>query len=300
MKILIFRAGALGDTLMLMPSIKALRGEHEIIIAGRSPGIEYLNPYVNECIDVERGGWHKLYNPGAFFETPSFSPDHVIGFLNDPENILLDNLIHLFPDSINMIFAPFPEPGIETHVGLYMANAIQSTGIQIDPNTAFKEAFIKPMMGAIAGGNRIVLHPGSGSIKKNYPPEFWLELIRGIKEKTTSETFDITILIGPAEQDIINVFENNAKVYVSQDRESLLSILDNTCLYIGHDSGVTHVAAMMGINTIALFRGSSIKTWQPIGPKVKIVEEKGSLKAALDETAIIAIDVIRQMEGMYI
>ena len=92
MKILMIRAGALGDTLMLMPSINAMRGEHEIIIMGRSPGIEYLNPYVTESIDIERGGWHRLYSPGARFETRSLTPDHVIGFLNDTDNIVLDNL----------------------------------------------------------------------------------------------------------------------------------------------------------------------------------------------------------------
>jgi heptosyltransferase III len=299
MKILIIRAGAIGDTLMLMPSIKALRGEHEIIIAGRSPGIEYLKPYVHKCIDLERGEWHKLYNPHARFNTLSIAPDQVIGFLNDPENIVLGNLERMLHDSKIEIFSPFPEQGLTTHVALYMANAIQSAGIEIDPHAAFDEAFIKPLMGVKTGkGKKIVLHPGSGSKKKNYPLEFWLGLIKTLREENLSAPIDITILIGPAEQDIVNAFDN-IQVNVSYDRDNLLSILDDTGLYIGHDSGVTHLTAMMGINTIALFRASSIQNWQPLGPAVKIIEEKGNLKSTLDEASALAFDMIKQMEGMY-
>lgn len=296
MKILIIRAGALGDTLMLMPSINAMRGEHEIIIAGRSPGIEYLNPWVERCIDLERGEWHRLYNAHAQFDTLQVVPDQVTGFLNDKDNIVLDNLFYLFPGAKIDIFPPFPGPGNKTHVALYMASAIQSAGININAHAAFSEALIKPIMGQKRGkGKRIVLHPGSGSRDKNYPTEFWLELLRGIRDKNLSEPFEINVLIGPAEQEILNAFDKMTEVCISHNREGLLSILDNTCLYIGHDSGVTHLAAMMGIKTIALFRKSSIQNWHPLGPSVKIVEEMGDIKTILDKTLALALEAIRQM-----
>jgi ADP-heptose:LPS heptosyltransferase len=129
---------------------------------------------------------------------------------------------------------------------------------------------------------------------KNYPPQFWLDLLRGIKEENLSGAFDINVLIGPAEEDIVKAFDNKREVCISQDREQLLSVLNNSFLYIGHDSGVTHLAAMMGINTIALFRGSSITNWQPTGPCVNIVEESGSMKSILDQTLALALGMIRQ------
>jgi ADP-heptose:LPS heptosyltransferase len=295
MKILILRAGALGDTLMLMPVITAMRGEHEIILAGRTPGIEYLKPWVDRVIDLERGEWHRLYTPHARFDSLLTTPHQVIGFLNDTDNIILDNLSHLFPDAKIDIFPPFPAPDNRSHVAFYMAKAIQSACINIDPHIAFDEAFKKPMMGPKRGkGKRIVLHPGSGSRDKNYPPQFWLDLLRGIKEENLSGAFDINVLIGPAEEDIVKAFDNKREVCISQDREQLLSVLNNSFLYIGHDSGVTHLAAMMGINTIALFRGSSITNWQPTGPCVNIVEESGSMKSILDQTLALALGMIRQ------
>jgi hypothetical protein len=53
-----------------------------------------------------------------------------------------------------------------------------------------------------------------------------------------------------AEEGIIKAFDNNADIYITQDREHLLSKLDNTSLYIGM-TACNPPAAMMGINTIA-------------------------------------------------
>ncbi|NLA75975.1 MAG: glycosyltransferase family 9 protein [Deltaproteobacteria bacterium] len=300
MKILIIRAGALGDTLMLMPFINAMRGEHEIIIAGRSPGIEYLDPWADKCIDLERGEWHRLYSPGAMFDTLSPAPDQVTGFLTDREYIVKDNLSYLIPDAKISIFPPFPATGSKTHVALYMAEAIQSTGIRIDPLNAFNEAFKKPLIRSEKGrGWNIVIHPGSGSMKKNYSPEFWLDLLRGIRKENLPGSLKVTVLIGPAEEKIIRRFDRKADIFISHNRKELLSILDNTSLFIGHDSGVTHLAAMMGINTIALFRGSSIKNWQPLGPFVKVVEEKGNIKKIQNKVLTLISDMLRQVSDAY-
>jgi ADP-heptose:LPS heptosyltransferase len=47
-------------------------------------------------------------------------------------------------------------------------------------------------------------------------------------------------------------------------------------LYVGQDSGVTHLAAMIGAPTIALFRHSSVAQWRPLGPRVKVIEARES------------------------
>jgi len=49
-----------------------------------------------------------------------------------------------------------------------------------------------------------------------------------------------------------------------------LSIFRKVSLYIGHDSGITHLAAMTGVHTIALFKNSCATQWSPIGPYVTL------------------------------
>ena len=70
----------------------------------------------------------------------------------------------------------------------------------------------------------------------------------------------------------------DAEIHICPDNNELLEILNRSCLYIGHDSGVTHLAAMLGINTVALFKGSSIINWYPLGPGAKVIEGDESVK----------------------
>ena len=276
-KILIIRAGALGDTLMLMPLIKVLRRDYEIIVLGRRPGIDYLEPYTDKCIDIERGGWHQLFNNSAG-DIPVPQVNYVTAFINDRENIVYGNLNHLFSGSKINIFPPFPDINSQVHVALHMAYGFKSSGIPLDFMSGFDRAFREPLMDSRIneGGKKIVLHPGSGSKKKNYSPKFWFDLLIHIKMTGSLESKVICILTGPAEEDNAGVFKEYAdrfmaELYICPDREELLTILNNTCLYIGHDSGVTHLAAMLGIHTIAFFKNSSIEQWHPLGPSVKVI-----------------------------
>ena len=41
--------------------------------------------------------------------------------------------------------------------------------------------------------------------------------------------------------------------------------------YVGNDSGITHLAAMLGVPTIALFGPSDPTTWHPVGPSVRVI-----------------------------
>ncbi|MFC1494166.1 glycosyltransferase family 9 protein [Thermodesulfobacteriota bacterium] len=277
MSLLIIRAGALGDTLMLMPLIDALNKKHVITILGRQPGIGYLEPFVNLCIDIERGGWHRLFTGEMKGGLKLPVADCVAAFIADPDNIVSENLRYLMPESRIDFFRPFPEPESKIHVALYMACALQSAGIPIDCRSAFDDALKKPVMQAHRiFGEKIVLHPGSGSKGKNYSPDFWYDLLSAIKMEGFSRARDTCLLLGPAEEDIGTAFskiaeEHNVEIFFCPEKEELLSILNSACIYIGHDNGITHLAAMLGVNTIALFKGSSIDQWRPLGPAVKVI-----------------------------
>jgi len=53
---------------------------------------------------------------------------------------------------------------------------------------------------------------------------------------------------------------------------------------VGHDSGITHLAAMLGAPTIALFKHSSVAQWRPLGPTVQVIEASGSGPELVEET----------------
>ena len=76
-----------------------------------------------------------------------------------------------------------------------------------------------------------------------------------------------------------------------------MSLLEAAPLYIGHDSGITHLASMHGAPTIALFKNSSIHQWRPIGPAVEVIEGQGSRKDLIWETLMKADELMKETLG---
>jgi hypothetical protein len=273
---------------MLMPAISHIPKKIKIVLAGRHPGIDYLNYYVNQCIDIESSGWHRLFmeRPGDYFRFPYPRPDRLIAFINDPEGKITENIINCFPSSSVHVFPVFPPEEKKVHMALYMARSLEKAGLPIDAKQSFEDASKAPLISGLAPRKKkeqIVLHPGSGSKDKNYPPDFWLELVKGFKKKNRAGAEKIVLLLGPAEEGLRPYFNDNLKktkvrMFFSPEKEDLLKLLGSASLYLGHDSGITHLAAMMGVPIIALFRRSSPEQWAPLGPAVKIIrDEKGSL-----------------------
>jgi heptosyltransferase-3 len=282
LRVLIIRAGALGDTLMLMPAIANLRAKATIALAGRYPGIDYLSPYVNQCIDIESSGWHRLFMKGSKVSPQILpEPDHVVAFFSDPEGKIMENLKTWLPAASIHIFPVFPPEEKNIHIALYMARSIEDAGLPIDAQGSFKDSFKAPLMAgpdSLKRKDLFVLHPGSGSLDKNFPPSFWLTLITCLKKRYPKKKKRIVLLLGPSEEDFHGFFkealdERDAELIFCPAKEDLVKLLSKASLYIGHDSGITHLAAMMGAPVIALFKKSSPEQWAPLGPAVKIMRE---------------------------
>jgi heptosyltransferase-3 len=281
-KALIIRPGALGDTLMLMPAIARLRALVDIVLVGRLPGIDFLRPYVHLCMNYEGPGWHAL-----FLEALNHAPalplppvDLAVAFLTDPEGRVGHNLKASMPGKAVLLFPPFPPRDREIHVGLYLAQCLERAGLPLEPGicieAASKHALLEGQPPRAREG-RIVFHPGSGSETKNHPPGFWLELIGRVGKEFPANKEGFVLLLGRAEEQLHPFYENNLRdlrteIHFSPARETLCSLLERAPLYIGHDSGITHLAAMLGTPTIALFKNSEVGQWRPLGPSVAVIE----------------------------
>lgn len=279
-KILIIRPGALGDTLMLMPSIAALRTSTEILFVGRFPGLAYIKPHVLQAIDYEGRGWHALFQEDPA-DYPGFSipqADPVVAFLSDPEGTVKKNLGHLLPVSRVHIFPPFPEKGTGIHASLHIARCLEKAGVPIVPELCLSKAIERPLLGGkptVPRRAETVFHPGSGSQTKNHAPVFWLKLVQEWRHHF-GQGQALSLLLGPAEEPMLtyyekHLFNTSANIIFSPEPSELISHLNRACLYVGHDSGVTHLAAMLGTPSIALFKGGSVDQWRPLGPRVRVI-----------------------------
>lgn len=281
MRILIIRPAALGDTLMLAPALFNSREWGEVIVAGRKPGIDFLRPLVSGCLDFEGQGWHALFTdvPEPGVSLPLREADKIVAFLNDPEGVVRKNLELFFPGASIAALPGYPGENEAVHVALYLAGALENSGLPVHAEKAITEAMNRPLL--LPGHRsrlRVVFHPGSGGAQKNHPPEFWYDLLRAFRKSIPRAQEMPVILLGPAEEKLLPLFsaEKEAELLLSPDMGGLSLLLQETSLYIGHDSGITHLAAMLGAPTIALFRHSSVTQWRPLGPRVKVIEAHAS------------------------
>jgi heptosyltransferase-3 len=302
MKILIIRPGALGDTLMLAPALAEMKGRGDIALVARRPGLDILRPFVREGMDYERGGWYRLFmddpfliRNGMFNNLTKPSPPTgqgrgeggtiglVVAFLSDQSEKVRANLKALMPGSPIHLFPPFPQKEENVHAAFYLAKCMESAGCAVNPGKAIGEATRRPLVETepflVPGPERrIVFHPGSGGTAKNHPSEFWAVLLRDFRGIVSNKA-PLAVLLGPAEESCLPFYReqlsgDETEIIFSPEMEPLLRLLKSAPLYLGHDSGITHLAAMLGTPTIALFRKNNLQQWKPLGPRVEVIEEE--------------------------
>jgi len=281
-KILIIRPGAIGDTLMLLPSIKILTQHSQVYVAGRRPGINFLFPHTSECFDMDESAWHKLFlrSPAPTGLPPS-GVNLVACFINDPKGMIWRNLRFHYPGAEIFVFPSLPEQCLKMHVAQYVAYCLQGCGAGIDSYEAIELACKSPLLVEKDQGlvrQHLMLHPGSGSRKKNYPLFFWVELIQKITLRFEDSRIKKIVLLGPAEQDIKPYFSDIASTWEWEiadipSPEALLGLMRETEIFVGHDSGMSHLAAMVGARTIVLFKSTDPSMWRPLGPRVVVIKE---------------------------
>jgi ADP-heptose:LPS heptosyltransferase len=120
-----------------------------------------------------------------------------------------------------------------------------------------------------ADATRVILHPGSGGAAKVWPR--FTELAEALP--------DATILLGPCEQRL----PTRNPVLESLSLEVVAGHLRNCRVFVGNDSGITHIAAYWGTPTVALFGPTDPRVWGPLGRRVRVLHKPSLLDISVDE-----------------
>ncbi len=119
----------------------------------------------------------------------------------------------------------------------------------------------------------VVIHPFSGSPRKNWP----LERYRAL---TTRLSYLVEWSAGPQEE--------LAEATRFADLYELAEWIAGARLYIGNDSGITHLAAATGVATVALFGPTCPETWAPRGENVTVLRSNPLEQLEVDQVLIAA------------
>ncbi len=103
-----------------------------------------------------------------------------------------------------------------------------------------------------------IIHPFSGSAKKNWPLEKFRRLASRLEK-----VMPVSWLRGREDPPLDQAVEID-------DLYEVACWLGRARLYIGNDSGITHLAAAVGTPVLALFGPTDPRVWAPRGSNVRI------------------------------
>jgi len=275
-KILLIRGGAIGDFILTLPALAALRQQFpnarlEVLGYPHIAQLVLASGLADDVKSIEARALASFFaRDGQLDESlatyfAGFAL--IISYLYDPDEVFRSNMARC--SAAQFIVGPHrPDEKLALHatevflkplekLAIYDADPVPLLPINHQPSTL----------------NRLALHPGSGSERKNWPEENWMRLIQYLHNATQ---FSFLLVGGEAE---VGRLRRLSAVF-PPDRLELAQCLPlaelarrlQSCLgFIGHDSGISHLAAALGVAALVLWGETNETVWRPRGERVTVL-----------------------------
>ena len=268
MKILLVRTGGLGDSILTLPvasCLKKFAGGGELHVLGNETmlSVARLSGIFDGFRSIDESGFSNLYSPSkpsdllkayfsCFDEVYFFTAGNV------------ETVVRRIMDSgAGKCFAldprPMETPGI--HISEHLLSILNEKNCKPDNYGIILNAISN------TGRNGLVIHPGSGSISKNWPIDRYLLVAEKIKMK-------VTFILGPVELERgigSCIPEDSFSVVCTESLDELCRVLSGASIYCGNDSGVSHLAALCKTPSVVLFGPTDPEVWRPLGNNADVI-----------------------------
>ena len=265
MRTLIYHAGGLGDFITILPLIDILKREPgtDITLLGKPHygSLAKTGGTVDSVIDMDSSSCNHLFlYPLSENSTTFFSPfNRLILFCTEDAPLHL-NAHRCFPKTI-LRQDPLPKDTgiaiVDYRLSLVPGFLPPSHPVYPDLSSAVACSSNEELQ--LPSGRTAAIHTGSGSAIKNWPVERFFR----VADLLRSENFSIVWFSGPADS-IVNVPFGD-RHYSNAPLTKAAAILSRCSVYLGNDSGFSHLAAAVGCPTVVLFGPSDPSVWAPRG-----------------------------------
>jgi hypothetical protein len=255
---LVVHAGGIGDFLLTCPALLQLAEQGPLDLAGRPERLRLaLAAGIVEAVhDLEDIDFYTLFSqPSARLGDFLRSYTRVIVWMRD-DGALRDALQRAGAPEVE-VFPGLPPPEWARHASEYYLNCL---GMEARPFQLAVTPAGEPL--------DVIIHPGSGSAAKNWP----LHHFEKVAARLMQHGRHVTWCRGPAEESRLE--SPQADALQETELTALASRLAAAQLYIGNDSGITHLAAAVGCPTLAVFGPTDPTIWAPKGAHVTVVAGK--------------------------
>jgi ADP-heptose:LPS heptosyltransferase len=281
-RVLVIRGGAIGDFILTLPAIRLLREgipTASIEILGYQPIIELAVAagLADTTRSLDHGSMAKLFVPNVSIEPTLLdyfrSFNVVVSYLFDPDGFFRGNMerigVKTYLEASHRVVSG------AGHAAEQLAKPLERIAMWLEnPAPRLKVAAIdlempKPL---------VAVHPGSGSIKKNWPLEHWIRLPAAAKAVGLDVKFALVTGEAEAERGITAQIKEawSGLDFEHWDQKPLTELASRLAAcraFIGHDSGISHLAAACDLPCLLLFGPTDPRTWAPRNAAVRVIEE---------------------------
>ena len=277
------RGGAIGDFILTLPAIKAVRDAYpnahiEILGYKHIAALAENRFYVQGVRSIESGQLSRFFANDCDLPpelTNYFAGfDLTVSYLYDPDCIFEDNLHRTGAKKIIRFRAKIDN---RSHATRQLAQPIEELGIPISDFAP--KIFLSKQdrhrgreFLAELGAPIVAFHPGSGSDKKNWSLQNWVELGHHFLRNHSGS---LIIVSGEADEaqtrKLKSIWQNpRLRFAKSLPLPTLAAVLEQT-VFIGHDSGISHLAAAAGAKSILLFGPTDPAVWAPLNENARVI-----------------------------
>ena len=281
---------------MTLPAIGALRerwpsGHIEILGYPHIAELANGRQYADAVRSIEARAMAGFFVPNGTLDPALMeyfgSFQLVISYLFDPDEIFVANVRRC---GVRQLVQASPRPS-ELWAAEHYCKPLESLAIYVDapqprvfPNEDDRrdaERFFDGM----EDGKVVAVHPGSGSDRKNWPVEKFAAVCRWLVDEMSAQ---LVMVRGEADEvpgrRLLEALGSRpVRVAEGLQLPELGAVLERCALFLGNDSGITHLAVAVTPPTIALFGPVSQWVWEPRGERVCVVKFGGEDVAAVRE-----------------
>ena len=294
-RIVALRGGALGDFVVTVPALRALRAygggaPFELWCREGVAGLAQAAGLADRVVSLDGPAGAALFAVGGGAAPPLRDVRLAVSFLHDPDGVVARNLRQA---GAGQVLAASPAV-TACHATEHFLRALGPLGLAnapSEPSLALAESVRAAgrEQARMFGGACVALHPGSGSVGKNWPLLRFLELAMALRE-----TWVPVFVLGEAEEAgglAEHVAAAGFRSLRGRTVPEVAGFLAACCGYVGNDSGVSHLAAALGVPVVAVFGPTDPALWAPRGPNVTVLQAEGRVGG--DLAALGVADVAR-------
>lgn len=295
-RFLVIRGGAIGDFILTLPAMALLRNsgaQLEVMSYRRVLGLVHQRFYAEDTRCIEGAELASCFNPRSVISSELQNYflrfDQIISYLYDPDELFASTLRRLGVRSLLSISPILHE---QSPAALQLLGSLDSEKpreqflhcqlqLSEEDHRRAKEVFPESV--------DVVIHPGSGSSSKNWPLNYWISVF----EHLQASGLRVAFCGGEVEEEIQGRLQSLSRFPLlwNLPLEILAACLQKIRLFLGHDSGISHLASVAGTRSLLLFGPTNAKVWAPLHPHTHVLcAPQGNLLELLPEEVLQRVE----------